>query len=169
MVDIKTIRDWFAIALVLLFLPEESGLAMLNTRPQDWYAELHIASGSQVTIIAKNSNSSKIALGFDGKARMVALQQGQSEGVAMPKLEYALPESVAIIQTEQSIASARRVVFLNDDHYFQPGKLSIFTPSDLYYVYLLVALLIGAFMLLGFIVARCDSEERDQLEDILLE
>jgi hypothetical protein len=160
MIDLKTIRDWFVIFLILLFLPKDNPISIFDVRPQDWYGELSMQVNGHLVIIGKNSYSEGVQLGLKGGGEVISLQAGQKEGIRMPDLAQALPESVLVIQASQAQnAGPTRTAMLDSKYYFSPGPLSILTQADLYNAYLIIGLLIAGFMFLGFLIARHGVED----------
>ena len=166
MIDLKTLRDWFIIFMILLFLPKDNSLTKLDMRPEDWYGELQIPVGTQLFIVAKNSGAEKVDLSLAGKSQIISIQSEREEGALSHDPSNGLPESIMVITAERKPENAgTRTAWLDNKRYFKPGRLSILTQSDLYYGYLLVGFLVGGFMVLGFLIARYGVEEKLEPQD----
>lgn len=156
----RTIIDWFVVLLILLFLPKDNRL-MFDVKPEEWYGEVRIPLANRTYVIAKNASDSSVELGITPTSRLIVLQEGRSYGVELPAGGRALPRSLVLAEVA---SGAKPTEYLLDgDDYFHPGRLSILTQADLYNSYLLVALLLGAAMVLGFMIARLGVEEDFEL------
>jgi len=161
----KTIRDWFVIMLLLLFLPKDSRLTF-DVRPEDWYGELRIPADEGLVVIGKNSNTERVELGLKGQVKTVSLQADQDKGVVLKDPSHGLPNSILVASAGlRENGDPARVAFMDDKYYFHPGKLSIFTQADLYYSYAFMGFIVGLFMLLGFWIARHGIEQDFEITD----
>lgn len=165
MIDRKTLRDWFVILMLLLFLPEENRLMVFGTKPADWYGELQIPLNGETLIIAKNARDKSVDLGMIDLKEAFALQVGQNHGISVGDIRRGPPESIIVMRVARAGTDTGRRALFSDDYYFEPGPLSVLTEADFYYGYLLVAILIGGFMILGFAIARYGVEENSEAED----
>jgi hypothetical protein len=159
----RTFVDWFVVLLILLFLPKDNRL-MFDVKPEEWYGEVRIPLKDRTYILGKNASEGSIDLGVSPVSRLAVLQEGRSYGVDLPPNARVLPRSIVIAEVPRGAVSSREY-FFNANDYFQPGKLSILTEGDLYTSYLLVTLLLGAAMALGFIIARFGVEKEFELPD----
>jgi hypothetical protein len=159
----RTFVDWFVVLLILLFLPKDNRL-MFDVKPEEWYGEVRITLKDRTYIVAQNASDGGVDLGVSPVTRFVVLQEGRSYGIDLPPNAHVLPRSIVIAEVPRGYVSSREY-FVNASDYFQPGKLSILTQGDLYTSYLLVTLLLGAAMALGFVIARFGVEEEFELPD----
>lgn len=159
---IKTVAEWFAFFFVLLFLPAENRLIFFDMKPADWYGEFHISGGDTLMVVGKNSNEEKVNLDLPSASRTIIAQDGAAEGLFVDGPSDALPESIVIIEsTTYEVELSKRRLMLGDKYYFTPGGLMVLTHADLYTICLMMAALMGAFLVLGFLVARHSTPEDD--------
>lgn len=160
--DIKTIRDWFVVLCVLLFLPKDNRLSF-DVRPGDWYGEVRIVADDRLLVIGKNSNVERVNLGLRDVSRLVATQEDNTFGVMLGEGAYGLPNSIFVAEASLASNMSRGVAFSDDKYYFRPGHLSILTQADLYTIYLLIAFLLALFLVLGFVIARYGVDDDFEL------
>lgn len=159
MIDIKTIRDWVIILIVLLIVPNANRIVLVDLKPDDWYGELRIPLPDRVLIVAKNSSNKKVQWGLEPLSQAIALQGGSNHGVLLEDTKHALPKSLSVVTAKRKGEQMQnRNLWFDGDRYFKPGKLSILTQSDLYNSYLVGAILLGGFMALGFMIGRVGME-----------
>lgn len=156
----RTIVDWFVVLLILLFLPKDNRL-MFDVKPEEWFGEVRIPLANRTYVIAKNASDATVELGITATSKVVVLQEGRPYGVELPAGGHALPRSLVLAEVAKGAPTTEYI--LGGDDYFHPGRLNILTQADLYNSYLLVALLLGAAMALGFMIARLGVEEEFEL------
>lgn len=159
MVSLKTFKEWLVILVFLLILPEENRLILFDVKPEDWYGEISLASGKDIIVVAKNASKHEVEFNLASVKSVVTLQGSQKYAIDRGPSATGLPESLSIVRAERTPHSIdSRHVTLDSKYYFRPGKMSIFTQSDFYYSYLLIAILASGFMILGFLIAKYGVE-----------
>lgn len=153
MIKLETIRDLFLIVVALLFLPYESRLILFDTKPEDWYGEIRISSGKEVIILAKNSGEKKVVFEVPVVRRQLFQHFDQEEAQEL-KEAGVLPFSYSVLLGQADKAQmTNRKVSIDGERLFSPAPLGVATRADYHIGFVLIAVVVGAFSVLAFVIA----------------
>jgi len=155
----KIIRDLFLVVVALLFLPFDSRLLLLETKPEDWYGELALMKDGEVFILSKNSSTNKISTGLSGKFRRLLQRFDQTDVLEVKDGVEALPLSYSLVVGARVPDFAKRRANINGEYFFRPGPLAVSTVADYYTGFTLVGVTLVCFVLLTYSVSSYISEK----------
>ncbi len=167
MASLKTLTQWLVLALVLLYVPEESTLLMFDSEPSDRYGELLIEGADQTVVVSKNAQEELVEWNFLSDFNSISLHGKQSVRYGVSGQSYAPPYSISVVSlaSGQQEAGSSRTVRTRGGTSFKPGPLMILTRSDIVIFCVLGSLLCGGLIGLGFWIAQAYGPVSASSED----